>query len=181
MAHGEELGVVVVDRPECVGSGPSRAARAPARRRRSAGLQESCARQVQAGREQVELAGQVQGVRPGVIVPGHQARHGTRMPPSQVEPFPSRSRPAEPPCNFWISQGPLSLVKTTRVDSANPSSRSGRDLADAPVNLFYDVAKEPAWALAVESLAGVKGNMRRGVGDVKKERAGSLPWRDGSG
>jgi hypothetical protein len=40
-----------------------------------------------------------------------------------VQPLPSRSRPAEPPCSSKISQGPLSEVKTTNVLSARPSRR----------------------------------------------------------
>ena len=33
-----------------------------------------------------------------LILPGHHAMPGTRMPPSHVLPLPSRNNPAEPPC-----------------------------------------------------------------------------------
>ena len=69
------------------------------------------------------LASSVQTL-PALILPGHQATQGSRMPPSQVLPFPPRSKPAEPPLSFMISQGPLSLVKSTRVRSARPRLRS---------------------------------------------------------
>ena len=61
---------------------------------------------------------------PGLIFPGHQAMPGSRMPPSQVEPLPSRNSPAEPPCSLKVNHGPLSLEKNTTVFSAMPSSFS---------------------------------------------------------
>ena len=54
---------------------------------------------------------------------GHQAIAGSRIPPSQVPPLAPRSRPAEPPSSFLVTQGPLSLVKKTKVFSANSCSR----------------------------------------------------------
>ncbi len=56
---------------------------------------------------------------PGAILPGHQARVGTRTPPSHVLPLPPRNGPALPPSAPLMSQGPLSLLKTTSV---RPSS-----------------------------------------------------------
>lgn len=57
-------------------------------------------------------------------VPGHQATVGARMPPSQVVPFRPRkgafTEPLEPP---------LSEVKTTRVSSASPNSRTASRIA----------------------------------------------------
>src|SRR4051794_34415700 len=49
------------------------------------------------------------------ILPGHQAIVGSRTPPSQVLPLPPRSGPASPPSFPCVSQGPLSLLKTTNV------------------------------------------------------------------
>ena len=62
-------------------------------------------------------------VVPAGIVPGRHTIAGTRMPPSQVEPLPSRSKPAEPPCVSKISHGPLSEVNTANVFSASPFLR----------------------------------------------------------
>ena len=62
--------------------------------------------------------------RPAGTLPGHRAMHGTRIPPSNVVNFPSRRGPAEPPALPLESQGPLSEVKTTRVCSSTPCSRS---------------------------------------------------------
>ena len=67
-------------------------------------------------------------IGPGVtlsagMVPGHHMTHGSRMPPSQVLPLPSRRWPAEPP---WVlntrCQGPLSLVKMTQVRFSIPAA-----------------------------------------------------------
>ena len=55
--------------------------------------------------------------------PGHQARVGTRTPPSQVEPLPPRSGPALPPSVPLMSHGPLSEVKTTSVSLSSPCAR----------------------------------------------------------
>ena len=49
---------------------------------------------------------------------------GSRMPPSQVDPLPSRNRPADPPASPCVSHGPLSLVKKTNVFRSRPSCRS---------------------------------------------------------
>ena len=46
---------------------------------------------------------------------------GTRWPPSNVVPLPSRSGTADPLCDPFTSHGPLSEVKTTRVRSSRPS------------------------------------------------------------
>src|SRR5689334_4140205 len=59
----------------------------------------------------------------GAILPGHHASVGTRTPPSQVLPLPPRRGKALPPSAPLTSHGPLSLLKTTSVFSANFSSR----------------------------------------------------------
>ena len=74
------------------------------------------------------LHASARSTRPARIFPGHHAMQGTRMPPSQVLPFPSRSSPADPPAGPWVSHGPLSLVKTTSVFSASVSSRSAASI-----------------------------------------------------
>ena len=58
---------------------------------------------------------------PAAIRPGHRMTAGTRWPPSNVVPLPSRSGPAEPLCDPLTSHGPLSDVKTTNVCSSRPS------------------------------------------------------------
>ena len=84
---------------------------------------------------------------PGLTFPGHQKNVGSRMPPSKVVPLPSRSRPAEPPCVWNGSQGPLSEVNTTSVSSSRSSSVKRRqDLAHAGVDLLDHVAEEAAAA-----------------------------------
>src|SRR4051812_32692378 len=60
---------------------------------------------------------------PDLIFPGHHAMPGSRIPPSQVLFLPSRNGPAEPPARFLTSQGPLSLVKNTKVSPSNFSLR----------------------------------------------------------
>ncbi len=54
----------------------------------------------------------------GWTLPGHQKMAGTRIPPSQVVPLPSRNRPADPLCVSMVSHGPLSEVNTTNVLSS---------------------------------------------------------------
>ena len=61
---------------------------------------------------------------PGLIIPGHHNIAGSRIPPSNVDPFPSRKGPAEPPCRSKSSYGSLSDVKSTSVRFANSVSRS---------------------------------------------------------
>src|SRR5436309_14475163 len=63
-------------------------------------------------------------VTAGLIFPGHQAMPGSRIPPSQALPLPSNKGPAEPPTSPLFSQGPLSLVKKTKVFPASFSRRS---------------------------------------------------------
>ena len=59
--------------------------------------------------------------RPGLIVPGHFMTMGTRNPPSKVVPFSPRNGELPPSGQLKVS-APLSLVKTTIVLSAMPSS-----------------------------------------------------------
>ena len=59
--------------------------------------------------------------RPGAMRPGHTAAKGTFRPPSYMVPFPARRGPLSAPTLTWP---PLSEVKTTRVLSARPVSRS---------------------------------------------------------
>ena len=68
-------------------------------------------------------------VRPGANVPGHQARHGLRKPPSQLSAFPPRNGHALPPAPPLSSQGPLSDAKITSVCSAIPWCRSAASKA----------------------------------------------------
>jgi hypothetical protein len=77
-----------------------------------------------AGGQHVDGAGDGIAHAAGAILPGHQAMVGTRTPPSQVLPLPPRSGPALPPSAPLMSQGPLSLVKTTSVFRSSFSSRS---------------------------------------------------------
>ena len=60
----------------------------------------------------------------GLIMQGHHVTQGSRMPPSNVQPLPSRSRPAEPPSRLKVNHGPLSEVKTTKVFFASFSRSS---------------------------------------------------------
>ena len=102
--------------------------------------------------------------------PGHQAMPGSRMPPSQVEPLPSRKGPAEPPASPSISHGPLSLVKKTRVLRSKPSRAGVEHLAHAPVDLFDHVAIQAAAAAAAERARGKQRHVRKGVGQIEEER-----------
>ena len=78
---------------------------------------------------------------PARTFPGHHAIAGTRIPPSHVDPLPSRNSPAEPPACSMISHGPLSLLKTTSVFSLHPfAAQRAQHFADAPVELLHDVA-----------------------------------------
>ena len=49
------------------------------------------------------------------IIPGHRIIQGTRIPPSNTDPFPLRKGKACPPSAPFESHGPLSDVKITRV------------------------------------------------------------------
>ena len=60
-------------------------------------------------------------VRPGATWPGQRTMHGTRMPPSHVDPLAPRSGALLPPST---PREPLSLVNTTIVDSSRPRARS---------------------------------------------------------
>ena len=59
---------------------------------------------------------------PGAMVPGHQARVGSRTPPSSVQPLLPRNGPDTPPALPLDAHGPLSLVNSTSVFSASFSS-----------------------------------------------------------
>jgi hypothetical protein len=61
---------------------------------------------------------------PAGILPGHQKIVGTRMPPSKVAPLAPRRGPADPACSSKSDQGPLSLVKMTRVWPSRFRARS---------------------------------------------------------
>ena len=105
----------------------------------------------------------------GAILPGHQARVGSRTPPSQVLPLPPRSGLALPPSAPLTSHGPLSLVKTTSVCLRQLQFAQGVEhLADAPVHLLDPVAVPPVAGLAAELLTGVDRRVDRGVGEVRK-------------
>ena len=70
--------------------------------------------------------------------------NGTRTPPSNVVPLPSRSGPGEPAWLPYDSHGPLSEVKITSVLSSRLSALQGvEDLADRPVDLRDHVAVQP--------------------------------------
>jgi hypothetical protein len=95
---------------------------------------------------------------PAGIFPGHQARQGTRCPPSKTVPLPARSFPAEPPCSPY--QGAL-------VELA--IAQALENLADAPVDLADNVAIESAFCFADEVLGGKQGHVRLGVSQVDEE------------
>ena len=110
---------------------------------------------------------------PGRIRPGHQAMPGSRMPPSHVEPLPSRNGPADPPASPWISHGPLSLVKKTSVLLVEPlAAERVEHLADAPVEFLDHVAVQPAAALAGRTCSEANsGTCGKVCGEVEEERA----------
>jgi hypothetical protein len=61
--------------------------------------------------------------RPGSITPGQRMTQGMRQPPSQLVTFSPRNGVA-PPSGQLNTSAPLSVVKTTMVLSATPSSSS---------------------------------------------------------
>ena len=77
--------------------------------------------------------------RPPSEVPAHRTMAGTRMPPSQVEPFAPRSGRLLPPRGSLDPQGggtspsePLSLVKITMVRSSRSSARNSSRARTSP-------------------------------------------------
>ena len=75
------------------------------------------------GRTSIVMAGSRTTV-PGGMRPGQRATNGTRTPPSNAVPLPSRSGPAEPAWSPYESQGPLSEAKITSVSRSRPRRRS---------------------------------------------------------
>ena len=140
--------------------------------------------QMRPGGEPVHLGGEVlddaaRGDRAG---PPGQARDAHAPLPGRALSLAEQARPSRL-ARFWISQGPLSLVKTTRVELGQPRVANRRqDLADAPIDLLDDVAVQPARALAAERLARVQGDVRERVGHVEEERVPlPRPGRTGRG
>ena len=107
----------------------------------------------------------------GGIRPGHHAIPGTRIPPSKVQPLPSRNSPAEPPCSDCVSHGPLSLVKNDeRVFGDTLRAQGGEKLADAPVEFLNHVAIETARALAAKFRRGEQRHVRERMREIEEER-----------
>ena len=76
--------------------------------------------------------------------PGQRAMNGTRTPPSNDVPLPSRNGPGDPAWLPYDSHGPLSEVKMTSVLSSRFARFDGiEDLPDRPVDLRDHVAVQP--------------------------------------
>ena len=107
----------------------------------------------------------------GFIFPGQYIMQGSRIPPSHVVFFPSRSRPAEPPKRSFDK--PWAVVGSENNKGVFRDSlllESFENLADAPIQFFDDVTVNAAPAFAFEIFRGKKRNMRKGMGEIKEER-----------